>query len=210
MSATFTFNPANSIGQVRSFIQDNNVAPILNGVLTGVVSGGTILQFSTKSFAANDLIGQLIYPNIASAMSFKIVSNTVSALTIRGDVTGMASAGVSATINQAVFTDTEINNFLTQGNSNVLMAASIGLRALAANQALLAKKFDKKGIGGLMIEKRDLKQITELATSYEERAKAAPASQVSSFNFGDGERTDDFETDNFNEFGADTNEYNKV
>lgn len=209
MPITFTFNPANNVGKVRTLIQDTSVGTLLNGVITSTINGN-VLTFSGKNFTTNDLIGEMIYPNTACAFSYKITANNTSAISIRGDVTGMASAGVSAVINQAMFSDTEINTFLSIASQNTLQAASVGLRAIAASQALLAKKFDKKGIGGLTIEKRELKQIIDLAESYEKQSKSIPSSSVNSFEFGAGMRSDEFETDNIDEFGDDLNEYNQA
>lgn len=208
MSTTFTFVPTNNVGKVRTKIQDIRVGTLLN---RSVVShtGRKLVFLSAADFEVNEYIGQFVYPDTdSSSVSYRVISNTVSTINIRGDImTSVAASGTSAVINEAMFSDEEIGVFLTDASNNIFTAASIGLRAIAANQALLAKKFKKTGIGGIEIEKREIKQILDLADSYDNKAKSEPASVINSFEFADGKRSDDFETDDMNEFGIDLNEY---
>jgi len=208
MTTTFTFNPANNTGKVRSKIQDVRVGSLLSRVMDSH-TGRKLVFPSASDFDANEYIGQFVYPDTAnSSLCYKIDSNTVSSINIRGDIlNSVAVSGTSAVINEAIFSDEEISVFLTDSSNNVLGAAAIALRAIAANQALLAKKFKKTGIGGIEIEKRELKQILDLADTYDKRANAEPASVMNSYEFGDGNRSDEFETDDMSEFGVDLNEY---
>lgn len=210
MSVTFTFIPANNIGKLRTKISDIRVGTLLDKVVA--TQDGRLISFASASnLGDSELIGQFIYPDTTSAISYKITANTVSGVTIFGDISNsVASAGTSAVVNEAIFADEELNVFLNDASNDIFKAAAIGLRAIAANQALLAKKFKKTGIGGIEIEKREIKQILDLADSYDKKANSVPASEMKSYEYGDGKREDDFETDDMNEFGDDINVYRKA
>lgn len=208
---TYTFNPANNIGKVRSFMQDTEVGSLLNRTITSALWGRRLIFSATNvNFEQNEFVGHFIHPHTASSYtSYKIVENTSSTITIRGDVSGLLPStwGTSAVINEAVFTDQEITNFLNLAASDTRKAAALGLRALASNRAKLAKKFRKEGLGGIEIQQRELSQIIGLAESLEKQANTQPSVSVVSIEMGAGKRADDFNTQDMDEFGNDDNEY---
>ena len=209
MPVTFTFAPTNNIGKVRTFIQDTEVSSLLDRVVTSGLWGKKLI-FSGGNFEANEFVGQHIFPHTASSYAnYKVVENCTSCITVRGDFNRVlpSTFGTSAQINEAIFSDQEITNFLTQSSNDVLKAASIGLRALAANKAKLAKKFKKEGIGGLEIEQRGLLEIIKLAESYDLKANSIPAGGVASMEFGYGKRADEFASNDLDCLGNDLNEY---
>ena len=91
---------------------------------------------------------------------------------------------------------TDVNSKDNEGFWSLLKKRSKFEKVRYPHKPIKTKKFDKKGISGLMIEKRNLNEIIDLAKSYETQAKSIPASVLNSFEFGAGKRSDDFETDN--------------
>ena len=207
MVVSFTFVPTTTRGQVRSYIQDTNVGDLVNRVTSAI--SANVVNMGAAFMVANELIGEYVYPDVSSFNKYKIVSNTTSTLTVKGDLGNVTVSGTSAIVNEALFTDDEIDSFITQGSSNILKASAIGLRAIAASRALLAKRFKRSGVGGIEIDQRDIKEIVALAESYEKQAdNYAPASCVNSMEVGRQERSDDFELNDYDEFGDDLSTYN--
>jgi len=206
VTVSYTNLAANNIGKVRTYIQDTDIGYLVNRTIFS--QSNNVIKFSAAFMVADLMVGYDIYPDSASAISYEIVANGTSTITILGDIsTTVASSGTSAIVNKALFTDDEINNFLSQTGSDVLMAASLGLKSLAANKAKLAKKFKRTGVGGIEIEQREIKQILDLAQSYEDQSKSDPASVVASYEVGRQERSDDFVLDDYNEWGVDLSAY---
>ena len=205
----FTFVPSNNIGKVRSFISDYEVSSLLEKNVTGLNFGRKLI-FSAGNFEANEFVGHTIYPyRVSSYNSYKIIENTTSSVTVRGDLDNLipSAFGVGAIINEAIFTDQEITNFLTQTGNNVMKASALGLKAIASNKAKLAKKFKKEGIGGIELEQRALKDLIALADSFENQDSRAPAGNVVSYEQGYGSRSDNFESNDLDVFGSDLNDY---
>ena len=123
---------------------------------------------------------------------------TYDPTTDRGKVRRNIGDKDTATAANQMFTDAEIDSFLSSSGSDVKLATAEALRAMAADPALRAIRYRTLGSDGIEIDKREMAaQLREAAQEWETSAReqAGPSEEIDSMDYALGP------------FGTDRSEY---
>ena len=119
---------------------------------------------------------------------------TYTSGTARGRVRLLVSDTDTADATKQIFTDAEIDDFLSIESNEVYAAAAAACESLAANTARSAIRLRLEKL--LEIDRKDIpKHFRELATMYRKRSVSAPAEEIDSMDY------------DISPFGRDQSEY---